>query len=230
MTAPQHGGAAAAYYRVSSKAQGLEMQQTAVERAAAAAGDAITVVYSEKRSAKVLARPELDRLRADARAGRLPRQLYVFRFDRLCRSGIRDFLNLLDELRAAGVTVISVTDGFTLEGPPGELLMAGIAFAAQLERVAGEDRRAAARERREAAGLPFGRPPKIPRELHEEILRLAAEPRSSRAIATALKVKKSTVDRWRKRPLDPPEGVPKVSMKTGAGALSEEAPAAGGVP
>src|SRR5713101_4243967 len=79
----------AAYVRVSSKSQDHAMQQHAVQRAAAARGDVVGKWYSEKRSGKVLARPELDRLRADARAGTVGK-LYCYRLDRLSRSGIRD--------------------------------------------------------------------------------------------------------------------------------------------
>ena len=55
-----------AYVRVSSRAQDLGMQKAAIERAAAAHGEKVDRYYSEKRSGKLLARPELDRLRADA--------------------------------------------------------------------------------------------------------------------------------------------------------------------
>jgi DNA invertase Pin-like site-specific DNA recombinase len=47
--------------------------------------------YSEKRSATTMAREELRRLLADARAGLLRgRRLYLFRLDRLTRTGIAD--------------------------------------------------------------------------------------------------------------------------------------------
>src|SRR6266849_6224685 len=89
--ARQRGRSAAAYVRVSSRSQDHAMQRHAVERAAAARGDEVRVWYSEKRSAKVLARPVLDRLRADVRAGKVSK-LYVYRLDRLTRSGVRDTL------------------------------------------------------------------------------------------------------------------------------------------
>jgi DNA invertase Pin-like site-specific DNA recombinase len=56
-----------------------------------------------------MARAELQRLRADARAGHL-RRLYVFRLDRLTRSGIRDTFELIEELRAHGVDIVSVAE------------------------------------------------------------------------------------------------------------------------
>ena len=58
-------------------------------------GDVLTMVYSEKLSAKTIVRPELDRLRADARAG-LIRRVYLYRLDRLARD-----LSLIR--RAAGI-------------------------------------------------------------------------------------------------------------------------------
>src|SRR5690348_8209640 len=94
--APMTAGVAA-YVRVSSKAQDLGMQRGAVERAAAARGDVVDVWYAEKKSARTLARPELDRLRVDARSG-LVRKLYLFRLDRLTRSGIRDTFEVVEEL------------------------------------------------------------------------------------------------------------------------------------
>src|SRR5581483_2220194 len=72
----------AAYCRVSSRAQDLSTQRHAIERAAKARGDLITEWRSEKRSGKLLARPELDRVRADVRAGGISK-LYVYRLDRL---------------------------------------------------------------------------------------------------------------------------------------------------
>ncbi len=120
---------------------------------------------------------------------------------------------------------MSVTDGFTLEGPVGEFVLAGLAFGAQLERVAGEDRRAAAREKREAAGLPFGRPPEVTPELHAQILALSAAGKSSRKIAQSVKVPASTVRDWLKKPLASER---KVTAERGPAAPSELAPSVGG--
>jgi len=116
----------ASYLRVSSKSQDVAMQTHAIDRAASARGDTIGTVYAEKRSGKTLARPELDRLRADARAGKI-RRLYVYRLDRLTRSGIRDTFELVEELRRHGVELVSVSDGFSLDGPAAEIVLAVMA-------------------------------------------------------------------------------------------------------
>ncbi len=59
-------------------AQTYATQRAAIEQAATARGDAITAWFSEKRTGAELARPELDGVRALARAGKLSR-LYVMR-------------------------------------------------------------------------------------------------------------------------------------------------------
>src|SRR5580692_2845074 len=118
-----------AYLRVSSRAQDAATQRAAIERAATARGDTIASWYSEKRSAKTMARAELQRLRAEAKAGLLRgRRLYLFRLDRLTRTGIADTLTTLEELRASGVEVVSVADGFDLTGPHAEVIIAVMAW------------------------------------------------------------------------------------------------------
>lgn len=184
----------AAYVRVSSKSQDHASQKAAIARTAAARGDAIEQWYSDKQSAKSLARAELQRLRDDARAGHLQR-LYVFRLDRLTRSGIRDTLDLIGELRAHGVELVSVADGFDLNGPAAEVVLAVMAWGAKMERVAINERIAAARDRVEAAGGRWGRPRRMGRDEAARASAMRAEGRSVRQIAVALKVPRSTVAR-----------------------------------
>jgi DNA invertase Pin-like site-specific DNA recombinase len=186
--------AVVAYTRVSSRAQDLRMQSVAIEKLAAARGDTIETWYSEKRTGKVLARPELQRLRADVRAGRI-QKLYLFRLDRLSRSGIRDTFEVVEELRAHGVEVVSVSDGFALDGPAAEVVLAVMAWAAKAERMAIAERIAAARDRLEAEGKAWGRPPRLTAGERDRVRALRDEGRSLRDIAVAMKVPKSTVAR-----------------------------------
>lgn len=184
----------AAYCRVSSKAQDFATQRSAIERAANARGDLITTWSSEKRSGKLLARPELDQLRAHARAG-LVKKLYVYRLDRLTRSGIADTLQVVEELRRHGCEVVSVADGIDLQGPASEIVMVVMAWAAKMERLAINERISAARERVEAEGGKWGRPSRFSDEDRAKVLALHREGRSIRDIAIALKTPKSTVAR-----------------------------------
>lgn len=184
----------AAYCRVSSRAQDLSTQRHAIERAAKARGDDIKAWHSEKRSGKVLARPELDQVRADARAG-LISKLYVYRLDRLTRSGIRDTLEVVQELRQHGCDIVSVADGFDLNGPAAEIVLAVLSWASQMERLAINERISAARERVESEGGKWGRPSRFDAAGLAKVKALKAEGRSVREIAMALKVPKSTVAR-----------------------------------
>lgn len=183
-----------AYMRVSSRAQDLGMQRASIEKMAQARGDSIDTWFFEKRTGKALARPELDRLRAEVRAGRVSK-LYLFRLDRLTRSGIRDTFEVIEELRAHGVQLVSVTDGFALDGPAAEVILAVIAWAAKMERLAINERIAAARERLEAEGKPWGRPRRLSAGDCERLRALREQGRSVRDIAVAMKVPRSTVAR-----------------------------------
>jgi DNA invertase Pin-like site-specific DNA recombinase len=185
---------AVAYLRVSSKAQDLTMQRAAIERAAAARGDAITTWYAEKVSAKTIQRLELQRLRADARAGHIGR-LYVFRLDRLARSGIRDMFEVVEELRAHGVQLVTVADGFDLDGPAAEVVLAVMAWAAKMERLAINERISHARERLRAQGKGWGRPCRLSPLERDRVLQLRQEGLSFRAIAKRIHVPTTTVIR-----------------------------------
>jgi DNA invertase Pin-like site-specific DNA recombinase len=184
----------AAYVRVSSKAQDHATQRAAIVRAAIGRGDEVGEWYAEKMSGKTLARPELDRLRAAVRAGEV-RRLYVYRLDRLTRSGIRDTLEVVDELRRAGCELVSIADGFDLAGPAAEIILAVMAWAAKMERLAINERVSAARVRLEAEGRPWGRPPRLDDATRAAILARRAAGESVREVAVALKVPRSTVAR-----------------------------------
>ncbi len=181
-----------AYLRVSSRAQDYPTQRAAIERMAGARGDRVVTWYAEKRSGKTMARLELDRLRTDARQGKIGK-LYIFRLDRLTRSGIRDTFELVEELRRDGVQLVSVSDGFDLEGPCSEVVLAVMAWAAKMERLAINERISAARDRLEAEGRPWGRPRRMGNLDCAQAAQLRSEGCSVRQIAQTLRVPRSTV-------------------------------------
>ena len=183
-----------AYARVSSLGQTFLTQQASIERAAAARGDVIEEWFSEKRSGKALARPEMDRVRDLARQGHI-KKLYVYRLDRLARSGIRDMFTIIEELRGHGCEVVSIADGFDLAGPAADIVMAVLAWAAKMERLTTNERVAAARERVEAEGRKWGRPSRFDEAGLARVHALRKEGRSLRQIAVALKVPLATVAR-----------------------------------
>jgi DNA invertase Pin-like site-specific DNA recombinase len=191
-------GTTVAYVRVSSRAQDLAMQRLSIEKAAATRGDTIIEWFSEKRSGKTLARPELDHLRALVRDQNV-QTIYCFKLDRLTRSGVADTYRVVDELRRAGCMLIAVADNLTIRAGSddivSETLVFALALAARLERAAINDRIAAARERLEAEGRPWGRPPRLSQAECARLRALRDEGRSVRDIAVAMKVPRSTVAR-----------------------------------
>jgi DNA invertase Pin-like site-specific DNA recombinase len=184
----------AAYIRVSSRAQDHATQRDAIERAAATRGDKVGMWYAEKRSAKTMQRAELQRLLADATAGKLTK-LYLFRLDRLTRTGIVDTLRTLEDLKAAGVEVVSIADGFDLQGPCAEIIVAVMSWAAKMENLARAERVSAARERIESEGGAWGRPKAMPAAYVAKALEMKAAGKTVREISAALGIKKSTIGR-----------------------------------
>lgn len=185
---------AAAYLRVSTTQQDWKLQRAAVERAAAARGDRIPkrLWFEEKKSGRNIERPVLQKLREQVRAGVVGR-LYVFRIDRLTRSGIRDTLSLVEEFRRGGAELVSVADGFDLTGPGAEIVIAVMAWAAQIERNAIGERIKAARVRVEREGGRWGRPRSVDPTTLAKARALERKGKSLRAIAISLKVPRSTL-------------------------------------
>jgi len=174
---------AAAYVRVSDRDQRPDLQRDEIAAAARARGFEIAQWFEEKASARTTARTALNALRADVRAGRY-KTLFVWKLDRLCRSGIRDAFVLIDEFRAAGCTVISLRDPFDLAGPAGDLLLAVFAWAAQVEREFISMRVKAGMEAARRRGTRLGRRPRfvdVPRAR-----RLLGEGSSVRHVARVL--------------------------------------------
>ncbi len=185
---------AAAYIRVSSRGQHFQLQHHAVTRAAAAQGDEIVRVFEEKKSAQTLDRPELERVRAAARRGEL-KKLYVYKLDRLTRTGIKDTFNLVGEIRGHGCEVVSCDDGFDLSGPLAEPIMAVLAWAAKMESLQKRERQAAAREAIEEKGGRWGRPRRLTDEQLEAVMtrRQRKPPQSFRGISRDLKIPLATL-------------------------------------
>jgi DNA invertase Pin-like site-specific DNA recombinase len=189
------------------------MQRDAIRKAAEARGDTIAHWYAEKRSAKTTARPELEKLRRVVREGGT-QKLYVWKLDRLARSGIRDMLTIVEELREHGCTLVSLTDGFDLYGPASEVVLAVIAWAAKMELLVIQERLAAARELARERGTRWGRPPRMTAADVDKALALIRKGHSLRYIAQRMKVPRPTLARALSRK-SPRKGLAKTSAKRG---------------
>jgi DNA invertase Pin-like site-specific DNA recombinase len=185
----------AAYIRVSSKAQSFSSQKTAIEKAARARGDEITAVFEEKAGGEKStrkARPVFAALREAVRRGEHSR-VYVFSLDRLSRGGITDLLTVVDEFHRAGCEIVSLVDGFDLQGPAAPVVLAVMAWAAQFERKRIGERIAAARARVEAEGGQWGRRRALAPEVVQEARRLVEGGASVRRAAALLGVSRATL-------------------------------------
>lgn len=189
-----NGPRATAYVRVSSASQTSAMQRHAIETAASARGEAIVHWYEDRFTGGGKHPPELVRLLSDARAGKVGR-LYVYRLDRLSRRGIRDLLAIVHDLEEHGVQLRTVADGFDLTGSGRDVVLAVLAWAAQMERQAIGERISAARQRVEAKGGSWGRPRRMQPVQVRQARELAAKGKTHREIARALRVPRATV--WR---------------------------------
>lgn len=179
---------------MSSRSQDHAYQRAAIERAALARGETIAEWFAERESGRRLERPELERLRQAVRQGDVTR-VWVWRLDRLTRSGIRDTLALLDEFRERGAELITIADPFALEGPAAEVILSVLAWAAKAERTKIEENQAAARQKLEASGGSWGRPRRVDRETEARIWDLQGRGHSVRQIARMVQLPKTVVGR-----------------------------------
>ena len=172
----------------------MSLQRDAIERASIARGACVGAWFAEKAGGAVQARPELDRLREAVRAGQFER-VFCYRLDRLSRGGIRDTLAIVDEFRSHGCKIETVADGFSLEGSGSEVVLAVLAWAAQMERAAIGERIAAARVRVEAQGKTWGRPARLNAAQIAQLRKAQQTGRSIRQLARDFKIPKSTIAR-----------------------------------
>jgi DNA invertase Pin-like site-specific DNA recombinase len=187
-------GAVAGYIRVSSPSQDYAYQRHAIDAAARARGERVDEWFADVATGATLRRPELQRLEAALDAGGV-RRVWVWRLDRLTRSGISDTLGAVDRIRRAGADLVSVADQAALDGGPvGDLVLAVFAWAAQLERTKIRENLDAARERMKRDGRGWGRPPHA-QQLRDAVAAAKSQGMSCREIARQLKVSKTWVHR-----------------------------------
>lgn len=192
-----------AYVRVSSASQDYDSQLRALVCAVKASGERFAHVYTEKASGKSLLRPELKKVLDTARMGQIG-HLWIFKLDRLTRSGVGDTFRVVDELRHAGVTLHALADNLVVRpSDHGDLvsdtLLFALSLAARLERLAIHERQAAARARMQAEGRSWGRPHRMGKPELARALELADAGESVRKIAQRLHVPQATVSRSLRR-------------------------------
>jgi DNA invertase Pin-like site-specific DNA recombinase len=124
---------AVAYARVSTLlGQDVENQLTGIRELASNRDFQLINEYiDEGISGKTDKRPGLNTLVRDAKLGRF-KVVIIHSIDRLGRS-TKHLLNLLDELRHYGVSIISIRENLDFSTPTGQMALTMIAAVAQLE-------------------------------------------------------------------------------------------------
>lgn len=117
----------------------------------------------------------------------------MYRLDRLMRSGIADTLRVVDELRPAGCHLVTISDGFRPRRPAADVVLAVMAWAAKMERLATSERISAARERLAEEGRPWGRPSRFTQRNRAKMHDLRRSGKSIREIAVAMRIPRSSV-------------------------------------
>ena len=187
------GTRAAIYARVSTLAgQSPQMQldvlrEYAGRRGLSIAGEFVDHGVSGARDQ----RPELDRLMAGARQ-RAFDVVLVYRFDRFAR-GVRHLVTAPEEFQALGVEFVSYSESLDTSTPMGRAMFAIVAALAALERDLIVERSVEGQRRARARGTHVGRPRLQVDE--ERVVQLRAEGRSVRAVARALSVSRTVVER-----------------------------------
>lgn len=186
---------AALYARVSTTGRGQdvglqlqELRQVASQRGWNVAGEYVDDGVSGTKTS----RPALDRMLAEAQAGKLD-IVAVWKLDRLGRS-LQHVLATLDQLNGNGVDFVSLRDaGLDSTTPAGRLFTAMIGAFAAFERDLIQERVVAGVRRAQAAGKHCGRPRKAV-DLRPA-LALLNEGRGLKEVARILQLPRATLRR-----------------------------------
>ncbi len=197
------GARVALYVRVSTTRQDLDLQLEELHRLAERRGWVVVGEYTDVISGATTRRPGLDRLLADAHAGRFD-VVAVWKLDRLGRSLIH-MVQVVDELLGKGIHVVSATEPhMDSTTPQGRLMRNILGSMAEYERELIRERVRAGQARARAKGVRFGRKPRVV-DL-DELRRRREAGQGWRRIARAMKAPTSTLRRrWKECQKSPQE-------------------------
>jgi DNA invertase Pin-like site-specific DNA recombinase len=187
---------AALYARVSTDLQTSDNQLLELRAHAERKGWTTAEYIDEAISGTTASRPALNRLMADAKAGRLD-LVIVWRADRLGRSLINALLTIAD-LDARGIQIVSLREGFDNRTPSGRLQMQIVLAFAEYELESIRERIKAGISRARAQGTKLGRRPSLHAKSagHAVIADLTL---SGAEVARRLNISKATVNGIRRQ-------------------------------
>jgi len=173
------------YARVSTRDQETHLQIDALN----AAG--VELIYQEKTSS-VGARPELRRCLEALRPGDV---FMVYKLDRVARS-LQDLLTILDQIKAAGALVRSLTEPLDTTSAMGAFVIQILGAVAQLERGIITERSIAGQKAARDRGVHCGRSRSLTQTAEAEVVRLyESGDYTMKAIAHIFEVSESVVKR-----------------------------------
>jgi DNA invertase Pin-like site-specific DNA recombinase len=182
---------AAAYARVSTDKQDLEVQLQEIQQFVDRRGWKLVATYSDVASGAREDRVDFRRLTVDA-ARRKFDAVVVQRFDRAARS-VKQLVETLEHFRHYRVGFVSIKEDVDTSTPAGELIFHVMAAIGQFERALIADRIRSGLRRPRALGKALGRPRALVRP--EQILALRAEGVSYRWIGRRLKISSALAHR-----------------------------------
>lgn len=147
------------YARVSTREQETHLQLDALAKAG------VLEVRQEKGSS-VGPRPELRKVLAELVPGDV---LVVYKMDRVARS-LKDLLAILDQIKAAGASIRSLTEPLDTSTPLGMFMIQILGSVAQLERSIIRERTVAGQVAAIKRGVMFGRPKLLSPEKEAAVL------------------------------------------------------------
>ena len=184
---------AALYTRVSTKEQTAENQERELRAWADRLGFEVVRVYSDTASGARSDRAALAAVLTGAHRREFD-VLLIWSLDRLSREGIGPMARYMEQLRGAGIRVMSHQEPWLdTGGPVGDLLLAIFGWFAQQERQRLGERVRAGQARARAQGVHIGRKPRTVDV--EEVRRRRAVGQGWRRIARALKTPMTTLRR-----------------------------------
>lgn len=180
---------AALYTRVSTGQQSPEMQRRELLAYCERRGWEIAAEYSDVMSGGKDSRPALDRMLSDARKRKFD-VIVCWKLDRIGRS-LKHLLNLLSELEAVGVALVSYSDALDLSTPQGRLMFQIIGAMAEFERSLIRERVLCGLRNAKARGVVLGRR-RIPVDV-ARVRALRSEGRSWQAISNEMEIPRGTL-------------------------------------
>ncbi|ROM29502.1 resolvase [Pseudomonas protegens] len=169
-----------AYTRVSTDGQSIESQRHAIGHRFNVSEDGWFTDEATSGTTRAMQRKGFAALFSYARKGDT---VVVAAIDRLGRNTI-DVLETVEALKAKGVTVVSMREGFDLSNPTGKLMLTLLAGVAELERENIKARQMAGINKAKADGRKLGAP-----KQHDDAAIVAWRKETSSSI-------KATADHW----------------------------------